>query len=167
MFSFARWHKLTGSMIQRYAGEATRRKRPRRIRRRDRAPAVGKRNPSLFRMMMILRRARNWQIAWPERLSQHDVVYLSPPDDPSLGLPIGNGDLGALLWSTSNELVVALNKCDTWDDGPAGPFSGRRELEEHFTTLRHCGRRKRGQHPGDLRYSQKVRHSTGGHRRCP
>ena len=81
-----------------------------------------------------------WQIAWPERLSQHDVVYLSPPDDPSLGLPIGNGDLGALLWSTSNELVVALNKCDTWDDGPAGPFSGRRELEEHFTTLRHCGR---------------------------
>jgi len=82
-----------------------------------------------------------WEIAWPERLAQHDVVYLSPPEDPTLGLPIGNGDLGALVWTTDRELVLAVNKCDTWDDDKAGSFQnwGRTE-EENYTTLRHCGR---------------------------
>ena len=82
-----------------------------------------------------------WEIAWPERLSQHDVAYLSPPEDPSLGLPLGNGDMGALVWTTSRELVVAINKCDTWDDNAAGPFHnwGNAE-EENYTSLRHCGR---------------------------
>lgn len=82
-----------------------------------------------------------WQIAWPGRLAQHDVVYLSPPEDPSLGLPIGNGDLGALLWTTDNQLVLAINKCDTWDDNKPGDFSNwSRDEEEAYTTLRHGGR---------------------------
>ncbi|MBZ5561857.1 MAG: DUF5703 domain-containing protein [Acidobacteriia bacterium] len=56
-------------------------------------------------------------------------------------MPIGNGDLGALVWTTDRELVLAINKCDTWDDDKAGPFHnwGRTE-EENYTTLRHCGR---------------------------
>ena len=85
--------------------------------------------------------AGQWEVAWPERLAQHDVVYLSPPEDPTLGLPIGNGDLGALVWTTGREVVLALNKCDIWDDGKPGPFHnwGRTE-EENYTTLRHCGR---------------------------
>ncbi len=82
-----------------------------------------------------------WEIAWPERLSQHDVVYLSPPEDPTLGLPIGNGDLGALVWTTRRELVLAINKCDTWDDNKRGHFHNwGREEEENYTTLRHCAR---------------------------
>jgi hypothetical protein len=82
-----------------------------------------------------------WEIAWPERLSQHDVVYLSPPEDPTLGLPIGNGDLGALVWTTDREIVLAINKCDTWDDNKPAPFHhwGRLEEENH-TTLRHGAR---------------------------
>ena len=80
-------------------------------------------------------RAGQWKIAWPERLSQHDVVYLSPPEDPSLGLPIGNGDMGALVWTTDRELVLAINKCDTWDDEqgrrlPQLGARGRRELHD-------------------------------------
>ena len=86
-------------------------------------------------------REGKWQIDWPGRLSQHDVVYLSPPEDPLLGLPIGNGDLGALLWTTDTQLVLAINKCDTWDDNRPGDFSNwSREEEEAYTTLRHCGR---------------------------
>ena len=86
-------------------------------------------------------REGKWQIDWPGRLSQHDVVYLSPPEDPSLGLPIGNGDLGALLWTTDSKLVLAINKCDTWDDNQPGDFSNwSREEEEAYTTLRHGGR---------------------------
>ncbi len=82
-----------------------------------------------------------WRIDWPQRLSQHDVVYLSPPEDPTLGLPIGNGDLGALLWTTESGLVLAINKSDTWDDDGPGPISGwDREREDRYTTLRHCGR---------------------------
>ncbi|HUZ46499.1 MAG TPA: hypothetical protein VMW54_07655 [Terriglobia bacterium] len=82
-----------------------------------------------------------WEISWPERLSQHDVVYLSPPEDPTLGLPIGNGDMGALLWSTDNGLVVAINKCDTWDDDSPGPADGwGRKREDRYTSLRQCGR---------------------------
>src|SRR5437870_1628992 len=86
-------------------------------------------------------REGKWHIDWPGRLSQHDVVYLSPPEDPSLGLPIGNGDLGALLWTTDSKLVLAINKCDTWDDNKPGDFTNwSPEEEEAYTTLRHCGR---------------------------
>jgi len=86
-------------------------------------------------------REGKWQIDWPGRLAQHDVVYLSPPEDPSLGLPIGNGDLGALLWTTDSKLVLAINKCDTWDDNKPGDFTNwSRQEEEASTTLRHGGR---------------------------
>jgi len=78
-----------------------------------------------------------WHIDWPGRLSQHDLVYLSPPEDPMLGLPIGNGDIGALLWTTERELVFAINKCDTFDDDDPGPYRNR---EEKNTATRHCGR---------------------------
>ncbi len=59
-----------------------------------------------------------WNIPWPQRISQHDLVYLSPPDDPLQGLPIGNGDLGALVWVEGSRVRLAINKVDTWDDGP-------------------------------------------------
>lgn len=82
-----------------------------------------------------------WQVGWPGRLSQHDVVYLSPPEDPMLGLPIGNGDLGALLWTNDSQLILAINKCDTWDDNEPRPFKGwGANEEERHTALRHCGR---------------------------
>ncbi len=82
-----------------------------------------------------------WHISWPERVSQHDIVYLSPPEDPTLGLPIGNGDLGALLWTGETGLVLAINKCDTWDDDEPGCFNGwDAGKEEQYTSLRHCGR---------------------------
>ena len=85
-------------------------------------------------------REGKWHIDWPGRLSQHDVVYLSPPEDPSLGLPIGNGDLGALLWTTDCQLVLAINQCHTWDDNTPGDFTNcSREEEEAYIPLRHCG----------------------------
>ncbi|MCL5099441.1 MAG: hypothetical protein M1608_18285 [Candidatus Omnitrophica bacterium] len=100
------------------------------------APAIGTSITSAYSP-----RDGQWHIDWPGRLSQHDVVYLSPPEDPSLGLPIGNGDMGALLWTTDHELIMAINKCDTWDDSPPGDFDnwGLNE-EENYTSLRHCGR---------------------------
>ena len=83
-----------------------------------------------------------WNIPWPERLSQYDLVYLSPPDDPLDGLPIGNGDLGAMLWTEGSSVHLAINKVDTWDDGPDADFHNWASPadEDHQTTLRGCAR---------------------------
>lgn len=40
----------------------------------------------------------SWNIDWPGRISQYDLVYLSPPIDPLQGIPLGNGDVGVLFW---------------------------------------------------------------------
>src|ERR1035437_3549951 len=82
-----------------------------------------------------------WELAWPERITQHDLVYLSPPSDPMQGIPLGNGDVGALLWCESNRIIIALNKCDLWDDAQFGRFHyWDPNEEEKSTTLRHAGR---------------------------
>ena len=86
-------------------------------------------------------RAGLWQIGWPGRVSKHDVVYLSPPSDPMQGMPIGNGDIGALCWCEDSKIILAVNKCDLWDDAKFGRFHNwKAEEEEYSTTLRHACR---------------------------
>ncbi|MHB9130986.1 MAG: glycosyl hydrolase family 95 catalytic domain-containing protein [Armatimonadota bacterium] len=83
----------------------------------------------------------SWLLPWPERISQYDVVYLSPPLDPMQGLPLGNGDLGALCWCSESQLIIQLNKCDLWDDADFTHFSvGAHGAEEACTALKHGGR---------------------------
>ena len=83
----------------------------------------------------------SWKIGWPGRVARHDVVYLSPPDDPMRGMPIGNGDVGALCWCESSSIILAVNKCDLWDFAEFGRFRNWiPEQEERSTTLRHAGR---------------------------
>jgi len=83
----------------------------------------------------------SWSIAWPERVSKHDLVYLSPPEDPMQGIALGNGDVGVLCWCEGSRLIFAVNKCDLWDDASFGQFHNWKAEEEEFsTTLRHAGR---------------------------
>lgn len=83
----------------------------------------------------------SWNIAWPGRISRHDVVYQSPPMDPMQGMPIGNGDTGALCWCEESRLIIQVNKCDLWDDASFGPFAqSAHGAEEAFTKLKHAGR---------------------------
>jgi alpha-L-fucosidase 2 len=63
-------------------------------------------------------------------LSRHEVVYLSPPTEGWEGLPIGNGDLSAMIWTTENALRLQINKADIWDQADA----------EAPKLLRSCGR---------------------------
>lgn len=63
-----------------------------------------------------------WQINWPQRISRHDVVYHSPPDDPMRGMPIGNGDIGALFWCEDSKLIIVLNKSDLWENKDVDPL---------------------------------------------
>jgi hypothetical protein len=82
-----------------------------------------------------------WEISWPGRISQHDVVCLSPPLDPSQGLPLGNGDLGALVWCEPRKLCIAVNKCDLWEDSPEEADGYQNDPDgrhsEEQTTLKH------------------------------
>jgi len=82
-----------------------------------------------------------WSIDFPGRISQHDLVYHSPPNDPMRGIALGNGDVGALCWTEDSRLIIALNKCDLWDDALFDRFHNWSAEEEEFcSTLRHGGR---------------------------
>jgi hypothetical protein len=74
-------------------------------------------------------------VDYPAFLSQHDVVYLAPVPDGIDGLPIGNGNLGAMSWTPPDHLRLAINKVDLWDDGPDGPFSSWGEEDEEVSTM--------------------------------
>jgi len=85
--------------------------------------------------------AAEWNVAWPGRLAQYDVVYASPPVDPMQGIPLGNGDVGVLFWCEGSKLIAVVNKCDLWDDAAFGRFHNwSRDEEEYSTTLRHACR---------------------------
>ena len=82
-----------------------------------------------------------WNVAWPGRVSQYDLVYLSPPVDPMQGIPLGNGDIGVLFWCENSKIIAAVNKSDLWDDAPFGPFHNwKGEEEDYSTTQRHACR---------------------------
>lgn len=81
-----------------------------------------------------------WRMSWPGRVARHDLVYLSPPDDPTQGIPLGNGDLGVLVWSEGSKLIFVLNKCDLWDDGPPRLRNWAPAEEDYCSALRHAGR---------------------------
>lgn len=82
-----------------------------------------------------------WNISWPGRLSQYDLVYESPPIDPLQGIPLGNGDISALFWCEGSKIIAVVNKSDLWDDATFGPFHNWSPQEEDYsTTKRHAGR---------------------------
>ena len=86
-------------------------------------------------------KTRTWQRQFPESLAQHDLVYQSPPEDALQGLPLGNGDLGLLLWTEGSRLVAAINKVDLFDDYPDS-HDGMvgKPAYDHEPSLRHGAR---------------------------
>lgn len=86
-------------------------------------------------------RTRTWARPFPQCLAKHDIVYGSPPEDALQGLPIGNGDLGMLLWTEGSRLVAAVNKADLFDDSPdAGDGAVVGVEYDHEPSLRHGAR---------------------------
>jgi alpha-L-fucosidase 2 len=82
-----------------------------------------------------------WHIAWPGRVSRHDLVYLTPPCDPMQGIALGNGDVGVLGWCDDTKLAFVMNKCDLWDDAPFDRFNNwKAEEEDYSTAQRHACR---------------------------
>lgn len=48
-------------------------------------------------------------------LSKHDIVYKTPAYEGFEGFPLGNGDLGGMVWSCNNGVEVQINKSDLFD----------------------------------------------------
>ena len=86
-------------------------------------------------------KAFEWDIAWPGRVSQYDLVYKSPPIDPMQGITLGNGDVGALVWCDDSKIMIVVNKCDLWDDAKRDSLDNwKNEEDESSTTQRHACR---------------------------
>ncbi len=74
-------------------------------------------------------------------VSCHDLVYLTPADDPMRGWPLGNGEIGALFWTDATRLFCVINRSDLWDDAKGDFFSNWELSEEEFSSCqRHGGR---------------------------
>ncbi len=58
-------------------------------------------------------------VDFPSFVAQHDVVYLAPALDGSQGMPLGDGDLGAMFWCPER-LLFQLHKTDLWADPEDG-----------------------------------------------
>lgn len=87
------------------------------------------------------RDSATWDIEWPGRIAQYDLVYFSPPVDPMQGIPLGNGDVGVLFWCEDSKIIAVVNKSDLWDDFGSGSFSNwKKEEEDYSTTQRHACR---------------------------
>ncbi len=63
-------------------------------------------------------------------LSRHDIVYRTPAYEGFEGFPIGNGDIGGMVWNTNTGLEVQINKNDLFDQS----------FEENRSTLRGAAR---------------------------
>ncbi len=48
-------------------------------------------------------------------LNKHDIVYKTPAYEGFEGFPVGNGDLGGMVWNTNNGVEVQINKNDLFD----------------------------------------------------
>jgi hypothetical protein len=81
-----------------------------------------------------------WNITWPGRISQYDLVFRSPPVDPMQGIPLGNGDVAALAWCEDSRVILAVNKCDLWDDAISDKPETWYERYDQYTTQRHACR---------------------------
>ena len=55
------------------------------------------------------------RVDMPAYLSKHDIVYQTPSYEGYEGLPLGNGNMGGMLWCTERGVHFQINKTDTWD----------------------------------------------------
>lgn len=57
-----------------------------------------------------------FRVDMPAYLARHDIVYQSPGCDGYEGFPMGNGDLGGMVWCAPTGLRLQINKSDLWDE---------------------------------------------------
>lgn len=67
-------------------------------------------------------------------LTKHDIVFLSPTQLEAEGFPMGNGDIGGMVWNHDDGIEIQINKNDLWSKpDPA---------ESNTSILKHSARLK-------------------------
>ena len=51
----------------------------------------------------------------PQFLDDHDLIWEAPPARWLEGIPLANGDIGALIWGDGHPLKITLDKYDAWE----------------------------------------------------
>lgn len=72
-------------------------------------------------------------------LSKHDIVYFSPTQLEAEGFPLGNGDMGGMIWNNPNGIELQINKNDLWTN-PI--LSKEKDSEGNLSVLKHAVRLK-------------------------
>jgi hypothetical protein len=54
----------------------------------------------------------NDELPMDSYLAQHDLICEVPPREWEEGIPLGNGDMGALVWGDGDPLRITLDKYD-------------------------------------------------------
>lgn len=67
-------------------------------------------------------------------LSKHDIVYFSPTQLEAEGFPMGNGNIGGMIWNNDNGIELQLNKNDLWTD--LRPDEGNMSILKHAARLK-------------------------------
>jgi len=63
----------------------------------------------------------NDELPMDSYLAQHDLIYEVPPREWEEGIPLGNGDMGALVWGDGDPLRITLDKYDVWETRSSWP----------------------------------------------
>lgn len=67
-------------------------------------------------------------------MSKHDIVYFSPTQLEAEGFPMGNGNIGGMIWNNDNGIELQINKNDLW--------SKPDKEENDLSILKHAARLK-------------------------
>ena len=73
----------------------------------------------------------------PSYLSRHEIVYLAPMQLEAEGFPLGNGNMGGMIWTHDNGIELQINKNDVW----SSPEDGGSPTKSP-NVPRHCARVK-------------------------
>lgn len=65
-------------------------------------------------------------------LSRHDIVYLDPDYNGFNGFPLGNGDMGGMLWLSKTGIDIQINKIDLYDVPKDGAMTLRSAGRVHL-----------------------------------
>lgn len=94
----------------------------------------------------------------------HNILFPSAPNSWHLGMPVANGEIGAMVWGNGNPLVLTLDRYDCWETRSwrpdpkvynyrywreqieRGDFSFKRYMEDD-----HWARRSTGEDPSPTR----------------
>lgn len=79
-----------------------------------------------------------WQRNTTNILPKHDLYYGTPNNDPAAGIPLGDGDMGSLVWLEADAIHIHINKTDLWDDTTLDSVYNSGE-DENLTCWRHGG----------------------------